>query len=171
MIRLIILLVLISCGQRVQYIYTENKGIDGTDGISCDVIESIGGSLVVCGTSQVFIPNGKDGTDCQVIQDTDMVTFTCTDSEAKIEMEYDIVGLIDPCGDTPNKYDEVFLRLNDGSIVVYFEDGNNRRLSVITEGLYKTTDGTSCVFEIDSNGVLNDGTNMFYPNGDIQGVL
>jgi hypothetical protein len=66
-----------------------------------------------------------------------------------------IVSLIDPCGDTPNKFDEVFFRLSTGKIVASFSDaasGLNTRFSVLTDGVFGTTDGTNCGFVISNEG-------------------
>lgn len=65
--------------------------------------------------------------------------------------------IIDPCGDTVGKYDEVLLRLSDGSIIASFSDsasGQNTRFALIPNGSYQTTDGTSCRFSV-SNGVVS----------------
>lgn len=59
-----------------------------------------------------------------------------------------IIEIIDPCGDSPG-YDEVLLRLADGSLVVYFEQGSNRFLTELTPGTYQTTDSQRCVFTVD----------------------
>jgi hypothetical protein len=58
--------------------------------------------------------------------------------------------IVDPCGDTPNKFDEILFRLSNGVLVAYFESGSNRYLSVIPPGTYKTTDGNNCIFTVDS---------------------
>jgi len=65
------------------------------------------------------------------------------------------VGLIDPCGNAPNIYDEVFLKLADGTLLASFSDnanGKNTRFSIITSGNYMTTDGSNCYFSVDNNG-------------------
>lgn len=61
--------------------------------------------------------------------------------------------IIDPCGDGSG-YDEVVLKLTDGSFLAYFEQGSKRFLSIIPNGSYQTTDQQACSFTI-LNGVLN----------------
>ena len=65
------------------------------------------------------------------------------------------VALLDPCGDAPGRYDEVFLKLSNGTILASFSDnvsGLNTRFSVLTPGTYQTTDGDNCVFTINALG-------------------
>lgn len=67
------------------------------------------------------------------------------------------VAVIDPCGDKPGLYDEVFFRLANGMLVASFSDnptGNNTRFSVLTAGSYVTTDGSKCYFSVDASGQL-----------------
>lgn len=67
------------------------------------------------------------------------------------------VGLVDPCGDAPNTYDEVFLRLSNGTLLASFSQnasGLNTRFSVLVPGSYSTTDGDNCTFSVDNNGVV-----------------
>lgn len=63
------------------------------------------------------------------------------------------VELVDPCGDTPGVFDEVFLRMYSGILLASFSDnsgGKNTRLSVIIPGSYVTTDGSNCHFQVNS---------------------
>lgn len=65
------------------------------------------------------------------------------------------VGVYDPCGNTPNKYNEVFLKLANGQYMASFSDdanGKNTRLSLLKDGSYVTTDGTNCYFSVKDNG-------------------
>lgn len=67
------------------------------------------------------------------------------------------VGLIDPCGDAAGIYDEVFIRLSNGTLLASFSDnvnGQNTRFAVITAGSYMTTDGSRCYFSVDASGNL-----------------
>ncbi len=68
------------------------------------------------------------------------------------------VGIIDPCGDTPNVHDEVFIKLANGTLIASFSDnanGKNTRFSILIPGTnYQTTDGTNCTFSVDSQGGL-----------------
>lgn len=70
-----------------------------------------------------------------------------------VQSQYDIVGVENPCGDAPGIYDEIFLRLRNNTLVASFSDntnGNNTRFVLITPGTYRTTDGDSCTFTVDS---------------------
>lgn len=67
---------------------------------------------------------------------------------------YDVVQIIDPCGDAPGIYDEVFLKMQNGILIASFSDnanGNNTRLSLLVNGSYVTTDGSNCHVTV-SNG-------------------
>lgn len=67
------------------------------------------------------------------------------------------ISLVDPCGDKAGVYDEVFIRMQNGTLLASFSDnsnGQNTRFSVISVGSYKTTDGSNCFFSIDANGNL-----------------
>ena len=61
-----------------------------------------------------------------------------------------IIEIIDVCGPSGGR-DEVILRFADRSLVVYFEQGNNRFLTELTPGTYQTTDSQRCVFVVDEN--------------------
>lgn len=71
----------------------------------------------------------------------------------------DVAAIVDPCGDSPG-WDEVLLRLADGSIVASFSDnasGLNTRFTVIPHNssqVYSTTDGTSCGFKVMNDGLI-----------------
>lgn len=70
---------------------------------------------------------------------------------------YTPVALVDPCGDAPGRWDEVFLRLSNGVLLASFSDnaaGYNTRFSVLTPGTYVTTDGDSCVFTVNALGQI-----------------
>lgn len=62
-----------------------------------------------------------------------------------------IVSVIDPCGDAPGIYDEVLLKLQNGTIIASFSDnanGKNTRFSLLVPGNYVTTDDSSCAFNV-----------------------
>jgi len=122
-------------------------GEDGKDGIGCTVTPASNGALVTCGDTSVLVLNGTNGTDGQDGQDGQDAPPTA----------YTVTELVDPCGDKPGVYDEVFLRLANGMLVASFSDntgGQNTRFSILTAGSYMTTDGSSCKFSVDANGQL-----------------
>jgi collagen type VII alpha len=104
-------------------------GEPGQAGTSCTVQAVDNGAVISCsdGTSVVVL-NGSDGTDGTV-------------------GAYSIVGMIDPCGDQPG-FDELLLRLADGSLIAHYSHGNKQFLTVIGPGSYQTTDGHSCNFTV-----------------------
>lgn len=137
------------------------NGIDGTNGV--DGLNSLiaiapavacawGGHTILAGldsdrsgvldptevTSSAEICNGADGADASVTA-------------------YTIVDVINPCGDAPSVYDEVLLKLANGSFLASFSDnasGSNTRFSIIPAGSYVTTDSTSCHFTIHADGIV-----------------
>ena len=67
---------------------------------------------------------------------------------------FSAVTIVDPCGDKSGVYDEVLLKLADGTILASFSDdvnGKNTRFSLLNPGSYMTTDSSRCFFTIDSN--------------------
>lgn len=111
-------------------------GQNGKDGTSCTTETVIGGAIIKCsdGTSSIIVNgvNGKDGIDGKDGQNA-------------------IVELIDPCGDNPNIYDEILIRLNNNKLIAYFEDGTQHYLTIIIPGTYQTTDKQRCIFTITDN--------------------
>lgn len=71
---------------------------------------------------------------------------------ANLQMSSNVIEYIDVCGNGPG-YDEVVLKLENGTFVAYFEDKGKRFLTVLEPGKYRTTDNTNCEFF-----VLNTGT-------------
>ncbi|HMK71768.1 MAG TPA: hypothetical protein VK454_00435, partial [Myxococcaceae bacterium] len=58
-------------------------------------------------------------------------------------------------------FDEVFLRLANGTVVASFSQdagGTNTRLSVLVDGSFVTSDGTNCAFTITTNTSVNPNT-------------
>lgn len=71
---------------------------------------------------------------------------------------YQVTQVIDPCGDAPNVFDEVILKMANGNLIASFSDnanGNNTRLSLLTQGNYVTTDGSSCHFSVSAGGTIS----------------
>jgi len=129
-------------------------GLNGQDGVSPTlqvvVTQSItcsnGGTQVVLltnGVPQAFeICNGEVGQ-------------TGPQGASGVPLDIEI---IDPCGDAAGIYDEVLLRLPDKTLIASFSanaNGQNTRLSVLTQGNYITTDGSNCRFSVDANGNIN----------------
>lgn len=96
------------------------------------------------GQQLASICNGADGEDGEDGADAPPTPFSP-------------VGMVDPCGDKPGVYDEVFIRLANGTLLASFSDnanGLNTRFSVLSTGSYVTTDNSHCYFSVDSNNQL-----------------
>ena len=139
------------------------KGDDGANASPCTVTAigaepngplPNGGAQITCpdGTG-VLIANGSNGTDGQDGQDG-------TDGQDGAPAPIQIVGVVDPCGDAPNIFDEVFLKLADGTLVASMSanmQGDLTRLvEVPVNTTLVTTDGDACTFSVDEDGnILN----------------
>jgi len=124
---------------------------------SCTVTTFNEGALISCpdGTT-TFIENGQDGTNGLDGQNGTNGQNGQDGQDAVIN-GFTIVEIINPCGNSPSVYDEVFLKLSNGQIVTSFSDnanGNNTRFSVLEPGSYRTTDGDNCYFTVNSNGEI-----------------
>ena len=124
---------LVSCGDGSSYQIPAPKvgpaGADGADGQSCSIADVDNGAIITCGEEHVVIVDGADGADAP-------------------PTAYSVTELIDPCGDSPGKYDEVLLRLANGTLLAHYADGAKQFLAVIGPGTYVTTDYQSCVFTV-----------------------
>lgn len=58
------------------------------------------------------------------------------------------IEFINPCGDSGFQYEEIILRIDDTTLVSYFETGNKRFLTRLIEGNFITTDQEMCNFII-----------------------
>lgn len=118
-------------------------GID-TDLQSADICNGAVGEKGDKGDKGDTGADGKDGVDGQ---DAPVTPFSA-------------VTIIDPCGDKAGIYDEILLKLADGSILASFSDdanGKNTRFSLLSPGDFVVTDGSKCYFTIDSNGnIINE---------------
>lgn len=120
--------------QQVAIICDGTNGTNGTNGSN--------GTNGTNGSNGTNGNNGSNGTNGHDGSDAPPTAFTP-------------VGLINPCGDAPGVYDEVFLKLANGMVIASFSDsanGKNTRFSVLVPGTYVTTDGDSCVFSVDASG-------------------
>lgn len=61
--------------------------------------------------------------------------------------DYTVVALVYPCGNGPG-FEEVLLRMSDGTLLAHYSHGSRQFLAVVTPGTYTTTDGTGCVFTV-----------------------
>jgi hypothetical protein len=84
-----------------------------------------------------------------IVQTTTLVTLQTNEN---------ITAFYDFCGNIPGMYNEVGMITSTGKIVVYFESGSNRYLSILSDGNYMTSDGTACYFSVVDNGtkIINE---------------
>ncbi len=132
------LLILTNCGKTTYSVTELPKGTPGTpgaNGTSCSVSTVPSGALIACSDgSYAFVDKGDPGTPAVV-------------------NPYGIAAVIDPCGDE-GSFDEVLLKLNNGTILAHYSDGTRQFMTVIGAGSYSTTDGHACNFSIDNQGVV-----------------
>lgn len=140
-------------------------GIDGTSGLNGtnghNAVASIVTSAAGCSNGGSTLLVGTDLNDNLILDLAEVTASTevCNGSNGTNAppTPYTPTGIVDPCNDTPNKYDEVFIRLQNGTLLASFSDnanGQNTRFSVLVAGNYITTDGTGCYFSVDSSGNL-----------------
>lgn len=122
-----------------------DQGIPGLNGTSCAVTSVATGAIISCtdGTA-AYIADGAKG-------DQGIKGDTGQDGAAAPVSPYTIMEAIDPCG-KQTAYDEVLLKLNNGTILAHYSDGAKQFLTVVGAGNYVTTDGTSCYFTIHTDG-------------------
>lgn len=122
------------------------RGEQGTPGTSCSVQQvdvsdaaPYGGAIITCGEASVLISNGAPGPR----------------GEPGPITQHGILRTIDPCGDAPGIYDEVFLLVSDGTLLWSLSDnanGKNTRLAEAADGSWITTDGSDCTFTVATTG-------------------
>jgi len=169
------------CGRRPGKVgLTGAPGTNGTDGLSLvvNVVELTTEDSIACKLTNIYQDTNRDGL--YSTGDTYNNGFLVCDGAVGAQGEqgvageqgetgedgtdgtngtnglnadttYSIVSIVDPCGDTPGVYDEVILKLGNGTYISSFSDnvqGYNTRLGILTHGTFMTTDGTSCVFTI-----------------------
>lgn len=163
----IILLLLTACGSAGEMFTDAGKCVSGGKECHQDPVPGPTGAPGVPGRDGTNGKDGKDGASCTSKRVTNGATITCTDGTTVVILDgvngqdgadgqdapptaYSVVELINPCGDGPG-FDEVLLRLANGSIIAHYADGNKQFLATIGPGNYVTTDGQSCHFTIDSS--------------------
>lgn len=74
---------------------------------------------------------------------------------AELSTKITVEEYIDPCGDSHNHYDEVILKMSDGTLLALFQQGQKSFLALLTEGSYQTTDHQGCNFEVSSTNEIS----------------
>jgi hypothetical protein len=130
---------------------TGAQGPQGPAGTSCTVqsvdpdpaVAPNGGALISCGATSTLLLNGAPGAPGPQGEPGTPAPPTA----------FSVVDVIDPCGPSGG-FDEVFLRLANGTVVASFSDnaaGQNTRLSILVDGSFVTSDGTNCNFSVTTN--------------------
>lgn len=139
------------------------NGAAGTNGTSCTVMQVTpsllapnGGALITCGVTTALLLNGETGaTGSQ--GNTGNTGAAGQNGTNAVLPPFSVLTLLDPCGDAPGIYDEVFFKLVNGTVIASFSNnfnGDYTRLSVISPGSFITTDASNCYFSVDANGNL-----------------
>lgn len=137
-----------------------SNGVDGINGTNgADGVNGTNGTDGINGTNGIDGTNGANGVDGQ--DGTDGVNGTNgtngQDGAAAPASPFTPVALVDPCGDAPGIYDEVFIKMANGLLVASFSDtaaGHNTRFSILTPGSYTTTDGDNCTFTVSPGFII-----------------
>lgn len=82
------------------------------------------------------------------------VVNTQTTTLVTLQTNENITAFHDFCGNKPGFYNEVGMITSSGKIVVYFETGGSRFLSILRDGSYMTSDGTACYFTVTNGGTV-----------------
>lgn len=113
-------------------------GLDLNRNNSLDTLEVMASAQICNGQ------NGADGEDGVDGEDASLSGFTP-------------IALVNPCGDAPGVYDEIFIKLANGTLIASFSEnanGKNTRFVILTAGTYQTTDGDNCVFTLNNSGTI-----------------
>jgi len=82
------------------------------------------------------------------------IVTTQTTTLVTLQTNENITVFHDFCGNKPGFYNEVGMITSSGKIVVYFETGGSRFLSILQDGSYMTSDGTACYFTVTNGGTV-----------------
>jgi len=126
-------------------------GTDGQDGVN-SLVSVVPGSP--CQTLLVGQDVNRNGV--LDIDESQFSTNICDGDDAPV-VPLSLTEILDPCG-PQTTYDEVLLRLANGTILASFSqnvNGLNTRFVVIPPGTYQTSDGTNCIFTINPDGSLS----------------
>lgn len=139
--------ILMGCGN-ARYVTVEpTPGPKGKDGSSCSVSRVSGGAVIAC----------TDGTSALVVDGADGINgldgANGADGQPAALNPLDIVEIMNPCGDAQG-FDEILLKLRDGTILAHYSHGSRQFLVELSPGAYTTTDGQSCTFTLTAEGTL-----------------
>lgn len=172
---------LINCGKNGNNGSNGLNGKDGSNGINghSAVFSTASASETQCSNGGTIFMIGIDTNDNQTLDTFDtniqtMIVCNGLDGEkgekgnkgdkgdtgnTSPPTQFTPIAIIDPCGDASGIYDEVFLKLYDGSILASFSDtvdGKNTRFVLLKNGTYQTTDGDNCVFTLMNGAITHE---------------
>lgn len=152
------------------------NGVDGHNALIGLVGQSSGGGAS-CSTGGITVLAGTDQNDNNVLEpfEVSQSKDVCNGQNGANGVNgingtnapptaFTPVALINPCGDAPGIYDEIFIKLQNGTLIASFSDnanGQNTRFSILTAGSYQTTDGDHCVFSLNSSGVITSESHHY----------
>lgn len=141
---------------------TGSQGESGKDGLT-SLVDANRSSVdsQICESEQGVVINlGLDVNknlilDSQEISKTEVVCDGSSGEDGEdANSSFLITQVLDPCGNTPNKPDEIILKLQNGSFMAWYK---NLGLSLLEKNVhYRTTDKQKCDFEITEDGFLNE---------------
>jgi hypothetical protein len=135
------------------------NGANGQDGYSV-VFSSVAATTCTNGGSVLLMAKDSNRNGVLDTSDTNLqATTICNGVNGTTPPvpPMSIVAVLDPCNDAPGIFDEVLLKMQNGTIVASFSDnasGLNTRFSILGAGSYQTTDGSHCFFSVDGSGNL-----------------
>lgn len=135
-----------------------NDGANGVNGYN-SIMKQV--PSIACNNGGVSVLSGIDISRDGILQGDEVMSISdvCNGEDYNSYGEISIVGIIDPCGDSPNVNDEILLKLSNGALLASFSDdasGKNTHFAYLTPGNYETTDGTHCHFTVTDYGTTTN---------------
>jgi len=152
---------------------TGNPGLDGANGVDgySTLVKVANSALCVAGGVEIITGLDLDRNNELDLSEQEYSSTICNGETGATgspgapgiagpasTSPFDIVQIIDVCGDAPGILDEIFLKLRNGNIVASFSDnanGQNTRFSLLSNGNFRTTDGSNCFFTV-NNGIITN---------------
>lgn len=166
---IMIALVLSNC-RPILNTYGGPQGIPGTPGINghSALIRQDEAAENLCFNGGTVLNTGVDlnNNGLLELEEVMQTSVVCSGSNGSngSPTPFTPTAIINPCGNAPGIYDEIFLKLANGMLIASFSDnanGKNTRFSVLYAGSYYTTDGDNCSFKVDANGNIYDESKQY----------
>lgn len=145
-----------------------NDGLNGSNGHSM-VFDTASANSTQCSNGGNIILLGLDLNDNLVLDSSDgnlQSAIICNglDGQDAPPTPFTPTGVVNPCGDAPSVYDEVLIKLSNGTLIASFSqnaNGQNTRFAILPAGTYITTDGDNCTFSVNSNGDITYESHVY----------